>query len=108
MANGNGNGDVNGFWWGMPWWVKAIAIVGVPSLISLGVIWSDRVQLVDKIDAQVKILYDMRMEARSHVERDNETNNAILEATRETNRILLAGCVNGATTIEARERCVGR
>lgn len=106
MANGDG------FWSGMPWYVKAIAVVGVPSLISIGVVWSDRVQLVDRIDAQTRLLATIQLEAKEHAQTDGSLNGAILEAQKETNRILLAGCVNDATTkpnpIEARERCIGR
>lgn len=112
MANGNGNGPgsalSDGFWRDMPWWVKAVAIVGVPSLISIGVIVSDRAQLAGTVRTteerlqrveQTQIMHDSRVWLRF---------DELGAAARETNRILMAGCVNDAKTMEARERCIGR
>lgn len=102
MANGDG------FWKDMPWWVKAIAIVGVPSLISIGVVWSDRTQLVDSLNAQTKLLEEATDAANKHYLEDKSLNENIYTATKETNRILLAECINNAKDANARDLCVGR
>jgi hypothetical protein len=102
----------NGFWAGMPWYVKAIAIVGVPSIISIGVVWSDRMQLIARIEENRAILLQVQVEQRKHMIVDEEANESVVVATKETNRILLAACVNDATTkpnpVEAQERCIGK
>jgi hypothetical protein len=107
MANGDSNGN-GGLWGGMPWWVKAIALVGVPSLISIGVITSDRVQLSGEVRANGDKLNRIETGAVTHDSRVWLRFDELTEASKETNRILLAGCVNDAKTMEARERCIGR
>lgn len=95
-------------WDDMPWWVKAIALVGVPSLISIGVIYSDRAQLAGAVNDTASRL--QRVEAR-HDEHDARVLVRFEELSRkteETNRILVATCVNAAQSMEARERCIGR
>jgi hypothetical protein len=106
MANGDTNG--NGLWAGMPWWVKAIALVGVPSLISIGVITSDRMQLSGVVNVNGEKLSRIESQAITHDSRVWLRFDELSRATAETNRILMAGCVNNAQTIEARERCIGR
>ena len=103
MANGNSMS----LWDDMPWWVKAIALVGVPSLISLGVIYSDRVQLSGAVDDNRTRLERLENLTTIHDGRVWVRFEELSQATRETNRILSATCVNAATTMEARERCVG-
>ncbi len=109
MANGdtNGNGLSGGFWKDMPWWVKAIAIVGVPSLISLGVVWSDRVQLADDVRSNGILLREAQASSLAHDARVVLRFEELADATAETNRILSATCVNAAQTEFERERCVG-
>jgi hypothetical protein len=107
-VNGNGNGNGDGFWRDMPWWVKAIAIVGVPSIISIGVVYSDRVQLLETLFDQTRLIREVQAEAVKHIDRDTSIDLSILEATKETNRILLAECVNNAKNEISRERCIGR
>lgn len=109
MANGNGNGfNDSGFWRDMPWWVKAIAIVGVPSLISIGVIVSDRTQLAGTVRATEDRLQRVEQTQITHDSRVWVRFDELTQATRETNRILVATCVNAAQTPLDRERCVGR
>jgi hypothetical protein len=106
MANGDTNG--NGLWAGMPWWVKAIALVGVPSLISIGVITSDRMQLAGVVNANGAKIDTLQSVTTVHDSRVWIRFDELSKATQETNRILTATCVNAAPTIEARERCIGR
>ncbi len=107
MPNGNRNGSI-GLWQDMPWWVKAIAIVGVPSLISIGVIVSDRTQLAGTVRMTEERLQRVEQTQITHDSRVWLRFDELSAATRETNRILMAGCVNDAQTMEARERCIGR
>lgn len=106
MANGNGNG--NDPMSGLPWWVRAIIIVGVPSALLLGLVWSDRVQLADKTYENNVFLRQVISESREHDARVLQRFDALGDKSDETNRILLAGCVNEAKTMEARELCVGK
>ncbi len=114
MANGDGNGNGNGGgngrdpMAGLPWWVRAIVIVGVPSAIALGLVWSDRAQLSDQVQTNGILLRQIDSEARAHDARVLLRFEELSTVTSETNRILIAACVNEARTAEARERCVGR
>lgn len=101
------NNDNNGIWKGQPWYIKAIAMVGVPSLLVVALVWSDRVQLIYNLRDQLKIITEMKLEAELHIAQDTLINNKILNTLTETNRIILAGCVNSANTNEARDRCNG-
>ena len=114
MANGNGNGLSDGFWRDMPWWIKAIALVGVPSLISLTVVLSDRVQLVATVQESHEILQTMQRQRNEDVARMMLRTDELNGAVAETNRLLLAQCVNEAyksPTVDAaataRDRCFG-
>lgn len=105
MANGNGNGDPLS---GLPWWVKAIVIVGVPSAIALGLVWSNQTQLATKTYENNTYLRQIIAEEREHDGRVLLRFQQLAEQTGETNRILMANCVNNARTEDARDRCVGR
>lgn len=93
---------------GLPWWVRAIVMVGVPSAIALGLVWSDRAQLADQVHTNGVLLRQIDADARAHDARVLLRFQELSTVTSETNRILTASCVNSATTVEARERCVGR
>jgi len=105
VANGDiATLDMNG----MPWWVKAIVIVGVPSAISLGLVWSDRAHLSATVEANRSTLTEMRVTAAEHDRSMLQHFQVLAAQAAETNRILLAGCVNDAKTETARNRCLGR
>ncbi|HOG29224.1 MAG TPA: hypothetical protein PLT35_08080 [Vicinamibacterales bacterium] len=107
----NGNGTRNGRTdplAGLPWWVRAVFLVGVPSAIALGLVWSDRAQLAEQIHTNGVLLRQIDADARAHDARVVLRFQELSTATSETNRILTASCVNAAKTAEARERCIGR
>lgn len=104
MANGNGND----LWNDMPWWVKAVALVGVPSLISVGIVASDRWQLSGAVKETAACVERVENAGAAHDARMLLRFDELKRATEETNRILVATCVNAAQTMEARERCIGR
>jgi hypothetical protein len=95
-------------WDDMPWWVKAVALVGVPSLISVGVIYSDRVQLAQDVRVTNERVQAIERDAANHDVRVNLRFQELHDTTKESNRILVAMCVNAAQTSLDRERCVGR
>jgi hypothetical protein len=93
---------------GLPWWVKAVVIVGVPSAIALGLVWSDRVQLSTNVRENGALMHKLDSGASAHDARVTGRFDDLSMRVQESNRILLAQCVNEAKTPEARERCVGR
>ena len=110
MADEYKNGD--SFWKDMPWWVKAIAVVGVPSILSIGVVWSDRVQLLSKMETEATILSAIQSNATVHFKTDQAFDENLEQYAIETNRILLATCINSTLILttganEARDRCYG-
>lgn len=115
MSDAGNYTAADGFWRDMPWWVKAIAIVGVPSLISLGVIVSDRTQLTGTINRNAENLVSLQQQHVTHDSRVWLRFEELSSAAQETNRLLLAACINDASKIasaelaeRARDRCVGR
>lgn len=103
MANGD-NDPMSG----LPWWMKAIVIVGVPSAIALGLVWSDRAQLSNTVQTIRTSQIEMQLGNLEHDRNVRTEFDGLNKQTAETNRILLAGCVNSATNEEQRNRCVGR
>jgi hypothetical protein len=106
MANGDG------FWKDMPWWVKAIAIVGVPSVLSVILVWSDRVQLLARVEYNTALLQKLTSDASTHATVDAAFDADLKRSSEETNRLLLAACINatldkGTLAADARERCYG-
>lgn len=93
---------------GLPWWVRAIIIVGVPSAIALGLVWSDRTQLSNAVTDNNIRLRELKTDATAHDARVLTRFDVLERAANETNRILMANCVNNARDETARERCVGR
>ena len=92
MAESNGNGGV---WSGMPWWVKAIALVGVPAIIALHatfVIGSDARAIRDRLNTHL-----------------NQTEGFMSKQTQQaekTNAFLFIMCLNNAAMDEIKkERC---
>jgi len=106
MANGDS------FWKDMPWWVKAIAIVGVPSVLSLYIVYSDRAHLLAKMDVEAAILRQLSTASQLHAELDRTFDMELQHQAAETNRILLATCINATLgrndrAAESRDRCYG-
>lgn len=97
---------------GLPWWVKAIVVivgvVGVPSAISLGLVWSDRTELRTTVNANATVLGGLTIAAGVHDRSMNRQFETAAGLAAETNRILSATCVNAAKSDEQRDRCVGR
>jgi hypothetical protein len=107
MANENSNGT--DLFAGQPWWVKAIFFIGVPSAIALGLVWSDRVQLADTVNSNASCLQRIEQGANTHNDYVKDQFSRLSRATDETNRILLATCVNNAKgNSDAIDRCAGR
>jgi len=104
MPNGNGNTDLLN---GLPWWAKFIVMIGVPSAIALGLVWSNQTQLAQHVEMNGTIVREIQAEERAHDSRVLLRFEDLSRKTDETNRILTASCVNDARTMEARERCVG-
>lgn len=91
----------------MPWWVKAIGLIGVPSAIALFFSWTlvaDIKSTLDELNTSVTILINQNAADREQdkIERtqDRNTLNNIWLAT-------AADCVNTAQTETERNRCLG-
>lgn len=105
MPNGNGNSDLLS---GLPWWAKFIVLVGVPSVIALGLVYSNQANLARNVEQNGVMLREVQTDERAHDARVLLRFEDLGRKTDETIRILTASCVNEAKTVEARERCVGR
>lgn len=87
---------------GMPWQVKALGFIGVPSAIALYLVYS----LVSGITPAVlsmqstmsTLVISMNNIALDHA--------AAKQQNEQILRVLRASCVNSATDNEARERCL--
>jgi hypothetical protein len=110
MANDIENGG-NGTR-GLPAWMRFVAAVGAAWSLAGYMVWSDRTHLITRLDAHAKLIEEMRDEGVKHYQRDEMLDAQILAAAKETNRIVLAECLNNArrnpNPEEAWNRCIGR
>lgn len=79
----------------LPWWVKAIGVVGVPSAIAIYLVWTIASGLVPAMAEMQKTLNAV---AADHIVSKSQNDNIL--------RVLRASCVNQAQTNDARERCL--
>lgn len=90
----NGNGNGNGLWTGMPWWVRAVALVGVPALITVaafGFLAADvRAAQASILANQATILANQR-----HIDEDGDR---LREVVTQAVRIWRQTCLNTAKT----------
>ncbi len=87
---------------GMPWQVKAVLLIGVPSVIALYLVWSLVHGVIPVLlqgqTTMNQILMAMQSVSQEHVSSRQQTDTMIA--------ILRANCVNNSQTAEARERCL--
>jgi hypothetical protein len=93
---------------GMPWWVKAVFLVGVPSAIALGLTWQSAFVLGGRVEDNGKALTAIHSEARLHDQSVSARFQYLSQQTEETNRILVATCMNQSKDDAQRDRCAGR
>lgn len=86
---------------GMPWQVKAVGIIGVPSAIAIYLVYS-MVQGVVPAIANVQTTTNSLVLAMGELTKDHA---AVRMQNESMIRILQATCVNAAKTNEERERC---
>lgn len=86
---------------GMPWQVKAIGIIGVPSAIAIYLVFSI-VQGVVPAIANVQTTTNSLVIAMNEMTKDHT---AVRIQNENMFRVLQATCVNAAKTNEERERC---
>lgn len=92
------------FFSGMPWYVKAVAVVAVPSLISLGVVWNNETRMVAKVE-ETRIRVE-RLEVQTS-EHDKAVKEDFLRLTEsgKTNERLLRLICSGVAPKEAKSAC---
>lgn len=93
---------------GSPWWVRAVWLLGAPSVIAIGLTWwmtSTADAKLARIDHGVSTA---AVEATSHDDRVRTNFQRLETSQAETLRILTAVCVNAAKDEAARNRCLGR
>ena len=83
---------------GVQSWVKQIAYLGVPSVISLGLVWI----LANNIRADVSDIKAVAVRTDLAIATHAAASERQLE---KVTRILQQICVNGARTEDARDRC---
>jgi hypothetical protein len=93
---------------GLPWWVKAVFLIGVPSAIALGLTWQVSTVLTTRVESNGKALEVVHSEARLHDQAVVSRFDYLSRQTDETNRILTATCNNQAKDDAQRDRCAGR
>lgn len=78
-----------------PWQVRAIATIGVPSVIALGLVWWVTQTVSPNIDA-IKAMVVQHVSDQAVIRTQNEKMLKVLSGT----------CLNQAQTNEERERCI--
>ena len=90
---------------GMPWYIRAIAIVGVPSLIAISLIWSIETRMVSTINESHQRLVELTSLETAHDRRVTE-NFTGLQRQGDTNEQLLRMiCYGVQKTEEAKQGC---
>ena len=92
---------------GAPWWAKVIFVVGAPMALVMWLVWSDRMQLRTVVETNGAVISEVQSFSHAHDKKVIERFDVLSKEASETNRILLAGCVNDAKTESARNNCIG-
>ena len=92
---GNGGAESNG----MPWWVKAAGVVGVPSLIAVFLVYA----LASGHQATTD---DIAKDVKAHAEASELHTSDSKAALDRIERIFRVMCVNAAADSMQRERCL--
>jgi hypothetical protein len=91
----NGNGEV---WSGMPWQVKAVSILGLPTIASVAFAWV----LIVEVRSNQKTVLDATQATLASV---REYREEIRRDLVDVQRALRAACLNEATTERAAQNC---
>jgi len=87
---------------GMPWWVKAIGFVGVPSAIAMFLIWALVQNVVPAVLEMQKTVNTMAVQVATvsaeHAESKRQTEEVI--------KVLRGNCINQAKSYEEKNRCL--
>lgn len=110
MADGNGGRDL--VFSGMPWWVRAIALVGVPAIISLWLVGLTTGSLSSavadngmKIAANDKRIAEMAADDKHRGEQVTMRFEQLQRSAETQTRILRSICQSVAKTDLQRDRC---
>lgn len=92
---------------GMPWWVKAITFFGVPSAIAMYLVYILANNISGSIHSISNTLLEHNSMTAALVRQIEEEHSTYRLDSSTVRRILLANCVNSATSEMERNRCVG-
>ena len=93
---------------GSPWWVRAVWILGAPTLMALGLTYWLAMGADAKLSHVVSAVDTAAVAAVDHDDRVRTNFTRVETKQDESTRILLAMCVNAAKDEAARNRCLGR
>ena len=85
----------------MPWWVRVIYVVGIPSAICIFLIWYVTIQMTNQITALVVNQQQIADLVRTHA----VDSSYIIKETTQTRIILQQICANTATNNKERALC---
>lgn len=105
MADTNGNGNGRDLFSGMPWWVRAIALVGVPAIISLWLVGLTTGTLATHVAENGAKVDTISADAKRHDDRVTLRFEALQRSADTQTRILRSICQSVAKTDLQRERC---
>ena len=105
--------SLNGLWSGMPWWIKAVALVGFPTLFAGALLWTNSL-LIDRVVGShnnILVEHTKATEALSnamapHEMAANQQHVDMLVALGRITYILQITCQHNARTILERDQCV--
>jgi hypothetical protein len=100
-----GNGELKDPFFGMPWFIKAVALIGVPSVISLLLVWSIQVKVSDTVYSNAQAIHEVRLEAIAHDVRVQTSFAEIKQQGQVNERLLRMICSSLAKTPELSQNC---
>lgn len=87
---------------GMPWQMKAVALIGVPSAIAVYLVWA----MVSTVVSSVDITQRMMSEHVASTSILSSDQTALRRQNEEIIRVLRTSCVNAAKDNTGREQCL--
>lgn len=93
---------------GMPWWVKAIGVVGVPSALAIYLVytlvsWGNVVVAQANTGKELQAMLTQHVAAMAQMATDQAS---VKEQNVVIIRVLRSSCVNSAKSNEERDRCL--
>ena len=106
MANGDGTN--NTIWAGMPWYIRALGVVGFPVVCAIYLVWLTGQALPAQMGAMLTRQNEIMVSITAYHDVAAQKWSMQEDTNKELITIARATCVNAARDETSRNRCLGR